>query len=75
MEIDQHNLSDGGVIKPVAVTIPTFTKMFGIGRTTAYSLIAQGRLHRVRIGRRTLITVASAEALIAASCASPKGGA
>jgi hypothetical protein len=75
METEQHNLSDGGVIKPVAVTIPTFTKMFGIGRTTAYSLIRDGRLHRVRIGRRTLITVASAEALIAASSASPKGGA
>lgn len=68
MENQLHNLSDGGVIKPVAVTIPTFTKMFGIGRTTAYSLINEGRLERVRIGRRTFIMVASAEALISASC-------
>lgn len=67
MKIELHNQGDGRAIKPVALTIPTFTKMFGIGRTTAYSLIREGRLERVRIGGRTLITMASAEALLAAA--------
>lgn len=51
--------------KPITITIATLTHMFGYGRTTAFSLIAQGRLERVKIGRRTLVTMASAEALIA----------
>jgi hypothetical protein len=67
MKTNQRELGGPGTVKPVTVTIATFTKMFGIGRTSAYLLINQGLLERVRIGRRTLITVASAEALIAAS--------
>lgn len=52
-------------IKPVTITVETFIQMFGLGRTTVFRLMSEGRLQRVHIGRRTLITMASAEALIA----------
>ena len=60
------NASDGPrTHKPVAITVQTFTHIFGVGRTTAFALMRQGRLERVRINGRTLITMVSAEALIA----------
>jgi excisionase family DNA binding protein len=54
-------------IKPVTITVETYTQMFGLGRTTVFRLLSEGKLERVRIGRRTLITMASAEALIESS--------
>ena len=39
-------------------------KALGIGRTTVYKLIGQGDLEALKIGRRTVITMRSAEALI-----------
>lgn len=38
-------------------------RALGIGRTTAYRLIDAGKLEKVKIGRRTLIKVASIKAL------------
>lgn len=51
-------------ITPLAVSIPTFSAMTQLGRTTAYNLIAQGRLKKVKVLGRTLITMASINALI-----------
>ncbi|GLI98425.1 helix-turn-helix domain-containing protein [Sphingobium sp. BS19] len=38
-------------------------RALGIGRSTAYRLMDEGRLEKVKIGRRTLIKVASIKAL------------
>lgn len=38
-----------------------------LGRTSIYKLIREGRLETVKLGRRTLITVASIRALIASA--------
>ncbi len=38
-------------------------RALGIGRTTAYRLMDIGKLEKVKIGRRTLIKVASIKAL------------
>jgi excisionase family DNA binding protein len=38
-------------------------RALGIGRSTAYRLIQNGSLETVKIGRRTLITMASIRAL------------
>ena len=40
-------------------------RLGGIGRTTAYGLIAAGKLEAVKLGSRTLITAASIDALLA----------
>lgn len=40
---------------PLAYTVADAVRVSGIGRTTLYSLIGQGRLPIVKIGNRTLI--------------------
>lgn len=49
----------------LAVSVAEACEMIGIGRTKVYELIHEGRLKRVKVGRRTLLSVASIEALIA----------
>ncbi len=39
----------------------------GIGRTSIYNFIKEGRLEAVKLGRRTLVKVSSIEALIGES--------
>ena len=53
-------------MEPIAVSINTTVQMLGLGRTSVYSLLAEGRLQAFKIGRRTLITVESIRKLVAA---------
>jgi hypothetical protein len=54
-----------GQLTPLAVPIPGAQYMLGgISRTAVYELARNGRLKKIRIGRRGLITVASIKALI-----------
>jgi excisionase family DNA binding protein len=52
-------------VERLAVSVAEACAMIGIGRTKLYELIRDGRLKRVKVGRRTLLSVASIEALIA----------
>ena len=45
-------------------SVPETLLQLGIGRTTLYSLISEGRLEAIKIGRRRLIVASSAQALI-----------
>lgn len=47
--------------EPIARTVKDFCRAYGIGKTLAYELIAEGRIVAVRAGRRTLILEASAK--------------
>jgi excisionase family DNA binding protein len=49
---------------PIAISVEEARKSLGIGRTKLYELVGQGRLKALKIGRRTLILVASIHALI-----------
>lgn len=51
--------------EPLAVSITTFRHMTDMGRTSAYNLIALGKLKKVKVLGRTLITVDSIKALLA----------
>lgn len=51
------------IMNAILASIPDAQRALGIGRSTAYRLIADGRLETVKIGRRTLIRVASIRAL------------
>ena len=57
------------VMAPQAYTIREFCARYAIGRTKAYDEIGAGRLAAVKVGRRTLIGRADAEAWF---CALPK---
>ena len=59
-----------GSLKPLAVPVKTAANLLGVGTTTTWNLISTGKVDVVRIGRRTLVTMASLEALVA-SLASP----
>ena len=54
-------------MEKLAYTIPEAIKVTGIGRTTIYSMLQDGRLKGIKNGRRTLITAEALKELIA-SC-------
>lgn len=45
----------------IAYSIDELAKVAGIGRTQIYKEIASGRLHPVKVGKRTLITANEAQ--------------
>ena len=51
--------------KPLTVTVATARKISGLGNTTVWALIKARKLEAVHVGRRTLITFRSLEALLA----------
>jgi excisionase family DNA binding protein len=51
--------------EPELVSIKEASRLLGLGRTTVYQLITEGRLETRRIGRRNLITKSAIEALLA----------
>jgi hypothetical protein len=57
-------------LTPLAVTFPTAKKITGLGLTTLWKLGKERRIELVRIGRRTLITMRSLEALLTPRAAS-----
>ncbi len=46
-------------IEPVTISVNTAARTLGIGRTSIYALLKEGRLDSIKIGRRTLLTTAS----------------
>lgn len=50
--------------KPMAVPVDDTCRITGLGRTSIYELIAQGKLKSVAIGRRRLVLYESIEALL-----------
>ena len=67
MSISSTGFSDheSPVAKPLSVTVATARKLSGLGNTTLWRLIKERQLEAVRVGRRTLITYRSLEALLA----------
>ena len=53
----------GGGARPLAVSVKTACQLVGIGNTTMWALIKEGRVKTIRIGRRRLIIYASLETL------------
>jgi excisionase family DNA binding protein len=51
-------------MEPIATSINGAAKALSLGRTSIYALINEGRLEKVKLGRRTLVTTASIRALI-----------
>jgi excisionase family DNA binding protein len=55
----------GVAMRPLAVTVRRACDITGLGNTSIYELIKEGRLQTRKIGRRTLVLYSSLEALVA----------
>lgn len=51
-------------MEPVTISITGAAKALGLGRTTIYALIGEGKLDTIKVGRRHLIKTASIRRLI-----------
>lgn len=51
-------------MEPITLSINDATKVLGLGRTSVYALIRDGRIETVKLGRRTLIKTESLRRLI-----------
>jgi len=54
----------GKGIKPLAVPVKTACQLVGVGHTSMWALIKEGRVKTVSVGRRRLVIYASLEALL-----------
>ena len=52
-------------MEPLAVSINDTAKVLGLGRTSIYAMIGDGRLDAFKLGRRTLIRAESIRRLVA----------
>ena len=51
-------------VQPITVSISDTAKALGLGRTSIYALIREGRLATVKLGRRNLVKVESIRRLL-----------
>lgn len=50
--------------EPICVRVNVAARMIGIGRTKLYELISEGEIDVVKVGKATLVTTASLNAMI-----------
>jgi len=63
----ETQMSPGGGAFPIqAVRVTDAARMFGLGKTTLWRAIRDGRLRSSRVGRRVLLKLADVEAWIEA---------
>jgi excisionase family DNA binding protein len=55
--------TNGKFMEPICISVIDTMRALGIGRTKVYELINAGQLETVKIGRRTLVKIASIHAL------------
>jgi excisionase family DNA binding protein len=63
-EVEPKRRSPREIPKPLSVGIDAACSLTGLGRTTVYQLISQGRLQSVTVGRRRLVLLNSIEELL-----------
>lgn len=51
-------------MEPLAVSVNDAARALGLGRTSIYAMIGDGRLETFKLGRRTLIKAASIRRLV-----------
>ena len=53
-------------LDPLTLTVKEAKRISGLGHTTVYKLIGEGKLHTTKVGTRTLISFASLKELLEA---------
>jgi hypothetical protein len=51
-------------LKPITVTVPVTREITGLGNTTVWELIRDGKLQTIKIGKRRLVIYKSIEDLL-----------
>jgi excisionase family DNA binding protein len=51
-------------MEPITTSINDAAKALSLGRTSIYALIREGRLETIKLGRRTLVRIASIRRLL-----------
>jgi excisionase family DNA binding protein len=51
-------------VEPLAVSVNDAARVLGLGRTSIYAMIGDGRLEIFKLGRRTLVKTASIRRLV-----------
>lgn len=46
-------------MEPITISVNSAAKALGLGRTSIYVLLKEGRLDAIKVGRRTLLTTSS----------------
>lgn len=62
----KEDIASAERISPSTVTVKEACRLLSIGNTKIYALFAEGRIETLKVGRKTLVTVASIERFIAA---------
>jgi excisionase family DNA binding protein len=57
-------MSEAALTEPLAVTVQEARRLTGLGNTTLYRLIGEGKLRTIKVGTRTLVVYSSIKALI-----------
>lgn len=57
-------MENASLFIPITLTVSEALRLSGLGRTTLYGLIAEGKLASSTVGRRRLISYASLKALL-----------
>ena len=57
-----HTKTQPSTILPAFMSVPEFARYAGLGRSSIYELFARREIATVKIGRRRLVPVASAQA-------------
>jgi hypothetical protein len=60
------------IIEPISVRIPDAVRITGLSRSRIYQLIASGDIEAAKVGRSTVVLVASLRALILANRKIPR---
>lgn len=60
------------MIEPISVRIPDAVQITGLSRSRIYQLIASGDIEAAKVGRSTVVLVASLRALILAKRKNPR---
>jgi hypothetical protein len=65
--LQSERTSTEAALRPLTVSVKSAAELLGIGLTSMWGLIGagDGRVQVIRIGRRTLVVVASLDSLIA----------
>lgn len=61
---DMREGDDVPVRAPLLLTIPQAAQLLGLGRTTIYGLIGDGRLEVVHVGRSARVPLAAVEGFV-----------
>jgi excisionase family DNA binding protein len=64
MSIQSCGLGKTGGLKPITVTVPVTREITGLGNTTVWALIRDGKLRTIKIGKRRLVIYQSIEELL-----------